>query len=144
MGSPWTRCWKVHSPRLSKLGSDSSNPCQRSGLDAARARTHELLSAVDKEAFPPMDTWNQFSDLPLAVQAAVICISICFTTLVVLLISAPQRNCFFLRLPPETRLLMLLASPIMLIIWPVVILTHFLEARGIDPGSQDWHDFFDD
>jgi hypothetical protein len=91
-----------------------------------------------------MDTWNQFSDLPLPAQAAVICISICLTAPLAILITAPQRNCFFLRWPPETRLLALLASPVMLIIWPFLIFARFLKARGIEPGSQDWDDFWDD
>jgi hypothetical protein len=91
-----------------------------------------------------MDTWKQFYDLPLAAQAAVICISICSTALLVILVAAPQRDSFFFRLSPEIRLLVLLTSPVMLIIWPVVVFVRFLEARGIEPGSQDWHDFFDE
>ena len=49
----------------------------------------------------------QLADLnPIALLAAAV-FSICFSGLIVLLIFAPRRNCFFLRWYPETRLLAL-------------------------------------
>jgi len=78
--------------------------------------------------------------LPIAAQAAVICIFACASCLFVMLIAAPRRNCFFFRWHPETRFLALLVSPVLLIIWPIVLYGWFLKSRGIDPDDLDFGD----
>ena len=78
--------------------------------------------------------------LPIAAQAAVICIFACESCLFVMLIAAPRRNCFFFRWHPETRFLALLVSPVLLIIWPIVLYGWFLKSRGIDPDDLDFGD----
>jgi hypothetical protein len=45
-----------------------------------------------------------------------------------------------LRWRPERRLLALLFSPVLLIIWPVVLYALFLQSRGIDPNDLDFDD----
>jgi hypothetical protein len=53
---------------------------------------------------------------------------------------APRRNCFFLRWHPERRFFALLVSPVLLIIWPIVLYTLFLKSRGIEPDDLDFGD----
>jgi hypothetical protein len=53
---------------------------------------------------------------------------------------APRRNCFFLRCSPEKRFLVLLMSPALIIVWPVVLYSWFLKSRGIDPNDLDFGD----
>lgn len=82
----------------------------------------------------------QLADLnPIALLAAAV-FSICFSGLIVILIFAPRRNCFFLRWYPETRLLALMAVPFLLILWPLV-LVYWLMRSGLFPDDPD---FFDD
>jgi hypothetical protein len=57
-----------------------------------------------------------------------------------MLLAAPRRNCFFFRWHPEARLFALLVSPVLLIIWPVVVWALFLESRGIGPDDLDFGD----
>lgn len=87
-----------------------------------------------------MNDLNTFLELPLAAQAAVACFVVCATCLLAMLLFAPQRNCFFLRWSPEQRLLALLVSPVLLIIWPVVLYALFLRIRGIGPDDLDFDD----
>jgi hypothetical protein len=46
---------------------------------------------------------------------------VCATGLLVTLLAAPRRNCFFFRWHPETRLLALVVAPTLLILWPIVL-----------------------
>ena len=87
-----------------------------------------------------MDGIDLFLQLPITAQAAVICFSACASCLFVMLIAAPRRNCFFFRWHPETRFLALLVSPVLLIIWPIVLYGWFLKSRGIDPDDLDFGD----
>jgi hypothetical protein len=66
--------------------------------------------------------------------------SMCFGGLVVVLLFAPRRNCFFLRWHPEIRLLALIAAPFLIILWPLALLL-WLMRSGIIPDDPD---FFDD
>ena len=88
-----------------------------------------------------MNDLELFLELPLIAQAGVICFIACATGLFVMLLTAPLRNCFFLRWRPEIRLLALLVSPVLLLIWPIVLYALFLKSRGIDLDDPD---FFDD
>ena len=88
-----------------------------------------------------MNDFELFVDLPFTAQAAVICFVACGTCLFVMLLAAPRRDCFFFRWDPETRLLALLVSPVLFIVWPGVLYNYFLKSRGID---LDELDFFDD
>jgi hypothetical protein len=62
------------------------------------------------------------------------------TTLLVLLITAPRRDCFFFRWRPETRFLVLIVSPAMLIVWPIVLYWWFLKSMGVEPDDLDFDD----
>lgn len=88
-----------------------------------------------------MNDLEAFLDLPISAQAAAICFVACATCLFTMLLLAPRRNCFFLRWRPEIRLLALLVSPVLLIIWPIVLFAFILNSRGIDLNDLD---FFDD
>ena len=85
-----------------------------------------------------MDNFDILLELPIAVHLAVICFSVCATTLLVLLITAPRRNCFFFRWSPEVRFLALLVSPVILIIWPILLYCWFLKSLGIGPDDLDF------
>jgi hypothetical protein len=87
-----------------------------------------------------MDGIKLFLRLPITAQAAVICFSACASCLLVILLAAPRRNCFFLRWRPETRFLALLVSPVLLIIWPIVLYGWFLKSRGIEPDDLEFGD----
>jgi hypothetical protein len=87
-----------------------------------------------------MDGFDLFLQLPTAAQAAVVCFVVCATSLFAMLLLAPRRNCFFLRWRPETRLLALLVSPALLILWPIVLYGWFLKSRGIGPDDLDFGD----
>lgn len=88
-----------------------------------------------------MNDIEPFLELPIAAQAAAICFVVCATCLFAMILLAPRRDCFFLRWHPEIRLMALLVSPALLIIWPIVLYGLFLKSRGID---WDDLDFFDD
>jgi hypothetical protein len=81
----------------------------------------------------------QLADLPLAALVAMVVFSVCFSGLVVVLLFAPRRNCFFLRWHPETRLLALIAAPSLLILWPLVLL-FWLMLSGVIPDDPDFYD----
>jgi hypothetical protein len=87
-----------------------------------------------------MNDLDLFLELPISAQACVLCFIGCATGLFVLLLLAPRRNCFFLRWRPEGRFLALLFSPVLLIIWPVVLYALFLKSRGIGPDDLDFDD----
>ena len=87
-----------------------------------------------------MNDVDLFLQLPITGQAAVVCFVACATSLFAILLLAPRRNCFFLRWRPETRFLALLFSPVLLIIWPIVLYALFLKARGIEPDDLDFGD----
>ena len=87
-----------------------------------------------------MNDIDLFLQLPISGQAAVVCFVACSTCLFVMLLAAPRRDCFFLRWRPETRFLALLVSPVLLIIWPIVLYGWFLKSRGIDPDDLDFGD----
>jgi len=87
-----------------------------------------------------MDGIDIFLQLPIAAQAAVICFVACGSCLFVMFLAAPRRNCFFLRWSPEKRFLVLLMSPALLIVWPIVLYGWFLNSRGIDPNDLDFGD----
>jgi hypothetical protein len=87
-----------------------------------------------------MNDVDLFLQLPIAAQAAVICFSACASCLFVMLLAAPRRNCFFFRWRPETRFLALLVSPVLLIIWPIVLYALLLKSRGIGLDDPDFGD----
>lgn len=80
------------------------------------------------------------SDLPMIGQLAVICLPLCATALFMLLICAPRRDYFFLRWRPETRFLVLLVLPAVLIIWPVLLFNCVVRSRGVDLDELDFYD----
>jgi hypothetical protein len=88
-----------------------------------------------------MNDVELFLELPFTAQAAAICFAMCAAGLLVTLLAAPRRDCFFLRWQPEIRFLAFLVSPVLLIIWPIVLYALFLRSRGIE---WDDPDFFDD
>jgi hypothetical protein len=88
-----------------------------------------------------MNDVKAFLDLPITAQAAAICFVVCATGLLLVILTTPRRDYFFLRWRPEIRLLALLVSPVLLIIWPIVLYALFLKSRGIE---WDDPDFFDD
>lgn len=87
-----------------------------------------------------MNDIELFLELPLAGQAAAICFLVCVTTLLVILLTAPRRDCFFLRWGTEARLLALVVWPALLIVWPIVLYGWFLNSRGIGPEDMDFLD----
>ena len=87
-----------------------------------------------------MNDLNLLLELPITAQAAVVCFVASFTGLFVMVLLAPRRNCFFLRWRPETRLLALVVSPTLLILWPIVLYGWFLQSRGIEPDDLDFWD----
>jgi hypothetical protein len=87
-----------------------------------------------------MNDIDLFLELPLAAQLAAICFVACTTGLLVVLLTAPRRDCFFFRWPPEGRLLALLVAPTLIILWPVVAYGLFLKSRGIRPEDMDYFD----
>jgi len=87
-----------------------------------------------------MNGIDLFLQLPTTAQAAAICFVVCASCLFVMLLAAPRRNCFFFRWRPETRFLALLVSPVLLIIWPIVLYGLFLKSRGIGPDDLDFDD----
>ena len=76
---------------------------------------------------------------PLALVAAAF-FSLCFSGLIVLLLLAPRRDCFFFRWHPETRLLALMAAPFLVILWPLFLVSWAMRS-GLFPDDPD---FFDD
>ena len=87
-----------------------------------------------------MRTIDGFLDLPLAGQASAICFVICTTAPFVILLSAPRRDCFFLRWTPPVRFLALMVSPALFIVWPIILYGWFLKSRGIGPEDMDYFD----
>ena len=87
-----------------------------------------------------MNDLDLFLELPVAAQAAVLCFIVCATGLFAVLLLAPRRDCLFFRWRPERRFLALMFSPVLLILWPIVLYAWFLKSRGIDPGDFDFHD----
>lgn len=87
-----------------------------------------------------MNDLDLFLELPVSAQACVLCFIASATGLFAVLLLAPRRNCFFLRWRPETRLLALLFSPTLLILWPIVLYGWYLESLGIDPNDQEFGD----
>jgi hypothetical protein len=87
-----------------------------------------------------MNGIDLFLQLPITAQAAAICFVAFSTGLLVVLLTAPRRNCFFLRWRPATRFLALLVSPVLFIIWPIVLYGLFLKSRGIGPDDLDFGD----
>jgi hypothetical protein len=81
----------------------------------------------------------RLADLPPTALVAVAVFSVCFSGLVVVLLFAPRRNCFFLRWHPETRLLALIAAPFLIILWPLVLL-NWLMRSGVIPDDPDFYD----
>jgi hypothetical protein len=87
-----------------------------------------------------MNDLDLFLELPTTAQAAAICFAACASCLFVMLLAAPRRNCFFFRWRTETRFLALLVSPVLFIIWPIVLYGLFLKSRGIEPDDLDFGD----
>lgn len=87
-----------------------------------------------------MDGFEFFCQLPLLDQILIVYCAVCITALLVVLICAPQRDCFFLRWHAETRILALLAAPTLLLLWPILLYHWFLRSRGIDPADFDLFD----
>lgn len=84
-----------------------------------------------------MNDIDLFLELPITAQAAAICFVACASCLFVMLLTAPRRNCFFLRWRPETRFLALWFSPALLILLPIILYWWFLKSRGIEPDDPD-------
>jgi hypothetical protein len=82
----------------------------------------------------------QLTDLNPAALVVMAVFSVCFAGLAVVLLFAPQRDCFFLRWHPETRFMALISAPFLIILWPLVLLI-WLMRSGIIPDDPD---FFDD
>jgi hypothetical protein len=101
----------------------------RAGLDSSSTALQERSA---------MNDIDLFLQLPITAQAAVICFAACGTGLFVIFLTAPRRNCFFFRWRPEERLLALLVSPALLILWPIVLYAWFLKSRGIGPEDLDY------
>ena len=87
-----------------------------------------------------MNDLDLFLELPITAQAGVLCFVASVTGLFVALLFAPRRNCFFFRWHAETRFLALLVSPVLLIIWPIIVYAIFLRSRGIGPDDLDFGD----
>ena len=87
-----------------------------------------------------MESIDTFLELPLAGQVAAICFVLCATVLFVILLASPRRNCFFFRWQPETRLLALVFSPTLLILWPILLYGWIIKSSGIDPDDLDFDD----
>ncbi len=75
---------------------------------------------------------------PVAVIAIAV-FSACFAGLISCLLAAPRQDCFFLRWHPETRLLALIVTPFLLILWPLVLF-YWLMHKGILPDDPDFYD----
>ena len=86
----------------------------------------------------PLNDLDLFLELPITAQAGVLCFVASVTGLFVALLVAPRRNCFFLRWHAETRFLALLISPVLLIIWPIIVYALLLKSRGIGPDDLDF------
>ena len=87
-----------------------------------------------------MDDFDLFLHLPIAGQAAVVCLAAYATCLFVMLLTAPRWNCFFFRWSPGTRFLALLASPVLLVLSPILLYAWFMQCLGIDLGDLDFDD----
>ncbi len=83
---------------------------------------------------------DNFSDLPIAAQAAAVCFFVCATTLFTIILVAPRHDCFFFRWTTPMRLLALIVAPTLLILWPIVLYGWFLKSRGIGPEDLDFFD----
>lgn len=81
----------------------------------------------------------QLTDLPLEALVASGVFSLCFSCLITMLLSAPRRDCFFFRWHPETRLLALIISPTLLILWPIVLVGWMMK-HDIIPSDPDFYD----
>jgi hypothetical protein len=82
----------------------------------------------------------QLTDLPASALVAMAVFSICSTVLIMMLLFAPRRDCFYLRWHPETRFLALMVSPSLLILWPLVLVWWMMKHGMISSDS----DFYDD
>lgn len=87
-----------------------------------------------------MNDVETFMQLPLAAQAAVAGFAACNNLPLGEAALRAAPGVFFLRRRPEKRLLMLLMSPVLLILWPIVLYGAFLKSRGIDSGNLDFGD----
>lgn len=87
-----------------------------------------------------MNDLDLLFDLPFAAQVCVFLFVACATGLLVLLLLAPRRDCFFLRWRPEVRLMALVIAPALLIVWPIVLYGLFLKSRGLNPEDLDFDD----
>jgi hypothetical protein len=120
--------------------------CNSLPLNAAHEYTLKLMPcSIGSAEFGicegvPMNDIDLFLQLPTAAQAAAICFVACTSCLIVMLLAAPRRNCFFFRWRPETRFLALLVLPVLLIIWPIVLYGLFLKSRGREPDDLDFGD----
>jgi hypothetical protein len=75
--------------------------------------------------------------IPLLVLAALV--AVCAAGLVVLVLSAPRRDCWFLRWAPEVRFLLILASPALVVMWPIVLVAWLMQA-GVIPSDRTFYD----
>jgi hypothetical protein len=87
-----------------------------------------------------MDDFEFFCQLPLLDQALVVCSAVCIPALLIVLICAPRRDCFFFRWHGETRLLVLMVAPTLVILWPLLLYGWFPRSRGVDPADFDLFD----
>jgi hypothetical protein len=87
-----------------------------------------------------MNDLDLLLDLPVAAQLSAVLFVACATGLLLVLLTAPRQDCFFLRWTAAGRLLALMVAPAMLIVWPVVLYAWFLKSRGIGPEDLDYFD----
>lgn len=87
-----------------------------------------------------MNQLDVLGQLSVPELALIVFTSVCISIPLTALICAPRRNCFFFRWSPAARFLVLLAAPILLIIWPILLYNWFLRSRGIDPADPDFWD----
>ncbi|MFP5237665.1 MAG: hypothetical protein ACLGSD_17355 [Acidobacteriota bacterium] len=82
----------------------------------------------------------QLADLDPRALVAIAVFTACATGLLMVLLFAPRRDCFFFRWHPETRFLALLVAPALLFVWPVVLFSWFIRSRGVDLDELDFYD----
>ena len=87
-----------------------------------------------------MNELDFFLQLPFTAQLCAVLSVTCATGLLVILLVAPRRDCFFLRWQPEVRLLALVIAPALLIVWPIVLYGWFIKSRGLNPEDLDFDD----
>jgi hypothetical protein len=87
-----------------------------------------------------MDDLDFSLGVPFTAQLCALLFIACATGRLVILIATPRRDCLFLRWEAEVRLLALVISPVLLIVWPLVLSAWFLKSGGVDAEDLDFED----